>query len=147
MKVIKIFLSSPGDVQSERKIAEELILATAEEYGVPVSVTYSSLLRAEAPGDRAGVDLADTGDSGNLVLCPYFWEYQRFEVDKSYQAQIPNTGDFYLVICILWSRLGTELGPEFKLPDGSRPRSGTEYEIVWALERARQANEIGRAHV
>lgn len=140
MKVIKIFLSSPGDVQSERKIAEELILATAEEFGVPVSVSYSSLLRAETPGDRADPDATD--DSTKLLLCPYFWEYQRFEVDKSYQAQIPNTGDFYLVICILWSRLGTELGPEFTLPDGSRPRSGTEYEIVWALERARQSNGI-----
>jgi hypothetical protein len=147
MKVIKVFVSSPGDVHNERKIADELIRTLAKEFDVPVSVTYSSLLRAEARGDQANVDSIATDDSGNLVLCPYFWEYQRFELDKSYVAQIPNTGDFYLVICILWSRLGTELGPEFKLPDGSCPRSGTEYEIAWALEHARQAKGIPILHV
>jgi len=71
-----------------------------------------------------------------LVLCPYFWEYQRVQPDAGYQGQIPNTAEFDLVICILWSRLGTLLAPTLTMPDGSTPGSGTDYEIGWALDHA-----------
>jgi len=130
MKTIKVFVSSPGDVQAERSIAERLIRAAAEELGVPVSVQYSNLLREQ---DRVeSQTVSGESDSAELILCPYFWEYQRFSPELGYQDQIPNTSDFDLVICILWSRLGTNLHPRFRMPDGSEPRSGTEYEIAWA---------------
>jgi WD40 repeat protein len=130
MKTIKVFVSSPGDVQLERTIADRLIRAIAEELGIPVCVQYSNLLRdsefieSEIP--------AIVPESGELILCPYFWEYQRFSPELGYQDQIPDTSRFDLVICILWSRLGTKLHPRFRMPDGSEPRSGTEYEIAWA---------------
>jgi hypothetical protein len=124
------FVSSPGDVQLERTIADRLIRAIAEELGIPVCVQYSNLLR-----DSELVESAITSiepESGELILCPYFWEYQRFSPELGYQDQIPDTSRFDLVICILWSRLGTKLHPRFRMPDGSEPRSGTEYEIAWA---------------
>src|SRR5262249_10095933 len=53
-----------------------------------------------------------------------------------YQGQIPNTAEFDLVICIVWSRLGTLLAPTLTMPDGNAPGSGTEYEIAWASDHA-----------
>jgi WD40 repeat protein/tetratricopeptide (TPR) repeat protein len=131
MKIIRVFVSSPGDVKAERSIADRLLRSTAEEFGISVSVQYSNLLREE----RAPL-LPDTEPRDNeLVLCPYFWEYQRFSSDIGYQDQIPNPAQFDLVICILWSRLGTKLHPRFRMPDGSEPRSGTEFELEWAKEQ------------
>jgi len=131
MKIIRVFVSSPGDVKAERSIADRLLRSTAEEFGIPVSVQYSNLLREE----RSPL-LPDTKPTDDeLVLCPYFWEYQRFSSDLGYQDQIPNPAQFDLVICILWSRLGTKLHPRFRMPDGSEPRSGTEFELGWAKEQ------------
>ena len=49
MKIIRVFVSSPGDVQAERTIADRVIQLTAEELGIPLSVQYSNLVR-----DRCG---------------------------------------------------------------------------------------------
>ena len=84
---------------------------------------------------------------GPLVLCPYFLEYQRFQSDAGYQGQIPNTAEFDLVICILWSRLGALLAPTLRMPDGSAPGSGTEYEIAWALDHASKNRGVPPLHV
>jgi WD40 repeat protein len=145
MKTIRVFVSSPGDVQAERTIADRLIRMTAEELGIPVSVQYSNLLRDEpllpSPSDSA------EPESGEVILCPYFWEYQRFSPELPYQDQIPNTAQFDLVVCILWSRLGTKLHPRFRMPDGSEPRSGTDYEIAWAQAQRKKTPGIPALHV
>ena len=103
MKTIRVFVSSPGDVRAERTIAERLVRITAEELGIPVSVQYSNLLR-DARLPESPNSSIEPGTS-ELILCPYFWEYQRFSPELGYQDQIPNTAQFDLVICILWSRL------------------------------------------
>ena len=51
-------------------------------------------------------------------------------INEGFQAQIEPTSSFDLVICILWSRLGTPLTG----PDGRAYKSGTEYEIDSALQ-------------
>lgn len=131
MKIIRVFVSSPGDVKAERSIADRLLRSTAEEFGIAVSVQYSNLLREE----RSPLSPDTKATDDEVVLCPYFWEYQRFSSDLGYQDQIPNPAQFDLVICILWSRLGTKLHPRFRMPDGSEPRSGTEFELGWAKEQ------------
>src|SRR5262249_42600023 len=56
MKTIRVFVSSPGDVQAERTIADRLIGSIAEELGIPVSVQYSNLLRdAQCPQTEPGL--------------------------------------------------------------------------------------------
>ncbi|HXM30405.1 MAG TPA: ATP-binding protein, partial [Chthoniobacterales bacterium] len=142
MKTIRVFVSSPGDVQKERNLADRVIRSIAAEFNVSVTVSYSNLLRLAEENIGPKIE-----NHGTLVLCPYFWEYQRFRLDEGYQEQIPNTGEFDLVICILWSRLGTRLAPTFKMPDGSLPRSGTEYEISWALDHAKNHNGVPALHV
>ncbi|MBV8900843.1 MAG: hypothetical protein JOY92_12125, partial [Verrucomicrobia bacterium] len=148
MKTIRVFVSSPGDVQAERTIADRLVRMTAEELGIPVSVQYSNLLRDE-PLVQSSSEASDSAepDSGDVILCPYFWEYQRFSLELPYQDQIPNTAQFDLVICILWSRLGTKLHPRFRMPDGSEPRSGTEYEIAWAQAQRKKTPGVPALHV
>ena len=145
MKTIRVFVSSPGDVRAERTIADRLVRMTAEELGIPVSVQYSNLLRdaqlLESPNSSIEAETSE------LILCPYFWEYQRFSPELGYQDQMPNTAQFDLVICILWSRLGTKLHPRFQMPDGSEPRSGTDFEIAWAMAQRKQTPGIPALHV
>ena len=91
MKAIRIFVSSPGDVRKERKITEKLIRSIGAEFGIVVNVTYSNLLiNSPDIDDKVNVE------EGTLVLCPYFWEYQRFQPDRGYQEQIPSTSKFDL---------------------------------------------------
>ena len=145
MKTIRVFVSSPGDVRAERTIADRVIRMTAEELGIPVSVQYSNLLRdaqlLESPNSSMEPETSE------LILCPYFWEYQRFSPELGYQEQMPNTAQFDLVICILWSRLGTKLHPRFQMPDGSEPRSGTDFEIAWAMAQGKKTPGIPALHV
>ncbi len=145
MKTIRVFVSSPGDVRTERTIADRLIRVTAEELGIPVSVQYSNLLHdAQLPQlPNSSIE----ADNGELILCPYFWEYQRFSPELGYQDQMPNTAQFDLVICILWSRLGTKLHPRFRMPDGSEPQSGTDFEIAWAAAQRKKTPGIPALHV
>jgi hypothetical protein len=65
---------------------------------------------------------------------PYFWEYEPMDSTRDYQENIPLTSDFDLVICILWKRLGSPLSVKHERPDGGRWRSGTEFELVTAVE-------------
>lgn len=99
---LRIFVSSPGDVGQERRIAEKVI-------------------------DRLDAEFGDV-----VVLSPYFWEYEPFVITADYQEQIPPPSTFDIFICILWSRLGSRLSSKYTLPpDHQRPaESGTEYEFV-----------------
>lgn len=105
MKTISIFISSPGDVGRERRSTAEVIQRLQNEF------------------------------AEHALIKPYFWEWEPVDFAKDYQANIPSTADFDIVICLLWSRLGSRLGKEHKLPpDYSRTASsGTEYELLQAL--------------
>lgn len=114
MSAYKIFVSSPGDVGRERHLAEQVICRVAAEF------------------------------QGRVEVQPYFWEYEPMESTRDYQENIPLTSEFDLVICILWKRLGSPLSVKHERPDGGRWRSGTEFELVTAIEskKARGAPDI-----
>ena len=138
MKTIRVFVSSTGDVQKERHVADRVMRSIAAEFNLPVSASYSIFQRLveEDGGLENSAPKTEPGNHSPLVLCPYFLEYQRLQLDAGYQGAIPNTAEFDLVICILWSRLGALLAATLRMPDGSAPGSGTEYEIGWALDHA-----------
>src|SRR6202162_1095711 len=144
IKTIRVFVSSTGDVQKERILAERLIRSIATEFNLPVSASESNFQRL---AEENGESKTEPENQGTLVLCPYFLEYQKFQLDAPYQAQIPNTAEFALVICILWSRLGAPTSPILRMPDGSPPGSGTEYEIAWALDHANKNRGVPPLHV
>ncbi len=114
---VSLFVSSPGDVAHERRVARETIA-------------------------RLNAEFAD-----RMVLDAYFWEYEPFDFSKSFQEQIPNTATFDVVLCLLWSRLGSRLGASQRLPDGSPANSGTEYEITHALTGQKERNGLPELHV
>jgi hypothetical protein len=149
MKTIRVFVSSTGDVQKERHVAERVMRSIAAEFNLPVSDSYSIVQRLaeENDGLENGAPKADPDNHSPLVLCPYFLEHQRSQLDAGYQGAIPNTAEFDLVICILWSRLGSLLAPTLRMPDGSAPGSGTEYEIGWALDHAGKNKGVPRLRV
>jgi WD40 repeat protein/serine/threonine protein kinase len=137
-KTIRVFVSSTGDVQKERHVAERVMRSIAAEFNLPVSASYSIFQRLaeEEEGPENGTPKTEPDNHSRLILCPYFLEHQRLKLDAGYQGAIPNTAEFGLVICILWSRLGTLLDPALRMPDGSAPHSGTDYEIGLALDHA-----------
>src|SRR6516165_4580610 len=133
MKTIRVFVSSTGDVQKERHVAERVMRSVATEFNLPVSDSYSIFQRL---AEENGEPKTEPDDHSPLVLCPYFFEHQRLQLDAGYLGVMPNTAEFDLVICILWSRLGSLLAPTLRMPDGSAPASGTDCEIGRALDHA-----------
>ncbi|MBI4866618.1 MAG: AAA family ATPase [Candidatus Wallbacteria bacterium] len=108
MDVVKVFVSSPGDVPDERAAASEALRRLAEEFADRVEVV------------------------------PIVWEHLPLHAGASFQDQILEPAACDIVICILWKRLGTRLPPDrFQKPDGSAYASGTEFEFLSALDGQR----------
>jgi len=146
MRTIDIFVSSPADVQRESAVAEQLIRSVAWEFNLPINVSYSNPLRGSKEEGEISVEREDFSDDSAVVLCPCFWEYPELEGDD-FPEQIPNPGQYDLVICILWSRLGTALTRKCIMPDSSRPRSATDYEVAWALDQSKRTPGFPGLHV
>jgi tetratricopeptide (TPR) repeat protein len=101
---LRIFISSPGDVGRERETSGRVIARLQAEF------------------------------RGLAQLEPYFWEYEPMMAVKDFQENIPSTAEFDIVVCILWSRLGSRLHSKHQKPDGTPYESGTEFELVTATE-------------
>lgn len=100
MRVLRVFVSSPGDVEAERLIARRVI-------------------------ERVG-----TWFQGRAVLQPVLWEDAPLRATASFQAGIDEMSpveDLDVVVFILWSRLGTPLG--LPAAPGQTPPTGTEWEF------------------
>ncbi|MBG7607808.1 MAG: hypothetical protein IZT59_07265 [Verrucomicrobia bacterium] len=106
MQTLRIFVSSPADVSFERARAKQVV-------------------------EKLGIEFA-----GRVKLEPYFWEYEPMRATDrfNWKDNIPLTSEFDIVVCILWSRLGSLLGDTFLRADGSRYPSGTVYEMEVARE-------------
>ena len=146
MRRIDIFISFPTDVQVERSVAERLIRSVAAEFCVPVSVSYSNWLRRQKQEDEITAQRGSPQEESTL-LCPCFWEYQDLKAEQEYREHVPNTGHYDLVICILWSRLGSKLAPTLFMPDGSQPGSATDYEVAWVLDHSRRTPGFPTLHI
>ncbi|NBC32037.1 MAG: AAA family ATPase [Alphaproteobacteria bacterium] len=117
MREVRIFISSPGDAQTERKRIERVI-------------------------ERLNGELDD--DSRLQALR---WEKSFYTADRSFQPQIPEACQCDIVIAVLRHRLGTPLPDEFpRMPNGERYPSGTAYEVLSAIE-ASKAKEFPDVYV
>ncbi|MBV8413821.1 MAG: protein kinase [Verrucomicrobia bacterium] len=144
MKTIRVFVSSTGDVQKERNLADRVLRSVAVQFNVAVRDSHLDFQRLaeEDRGLEPGGPKTEQDDGSSLILCPYFSEYQRVPLETSYQGRVPNSAEFDLVIYIIWSRLKAQPAPAIKMPDGSLASSGTEYEIAWALDHANKNNGV-----
>lgn len=108
MREIRCFISSPGDVGQERLLAVRVI-------------------------ERLELEFRQ-----RLQLKPIIWEHEPLRASDHFQSQIVPPAETDIVICILWSRLGTRLPADFRRADGTLYESGTEWEFENAIEAFRQ---------
>ncbi|MEJ0035623.1 MAG: tetratricopeptide repeat protein [Gammaproteobacteria bacterium] len=111
LKTLRIFISSPGDVAQERLIARRVI-------------------------GRLDSQLGDT-----LSLEAVYWENHPLLATASFQEQLPTPSQTDIVLCVLWTRLGTPLPGSMKRADGSGYASGTEFEFEDAIEAHRRGGK------
>ena len=112
--VIKVFLSSPGDVADERGLAlRTLGQLNRERYFTEKGVRFEAVAW-DGPGVEVPMLATKTA---------------QLSVDQT----IGKPSDCNIVVVILWSRIGTPLPDEYRKPDGGPYRSGTEYEFLDAV--------------
>jgi len=114
--VVRIFLSSPGDVADERKIARELIEGELQK------VSYPHLKLEVIAWDDPAARIPMLAN-----------EPPQESVNNSRPR--PSTCD--IVIVILWARMGTPLPETIRKPDGEPYLSGTEWEYLDAIKSPR----------
>src|SRR5262245_30407550 len=107
-RTIRVFISSPGDVGQERLIAARVLERLQGEF------------------------------AGAVELEPVLWEHEPLRASAHFQEQIVPPSETDIVLCILWSRLGTRLPDQFRREDGSSYASGTEWEFEDALKSFRE---------
>lgn len=117
MKKLRVFISSPGDVQIERNIARNVIKE--------LNSLYAQHLKIE-------------------VL---MWEDFPLSADATFQEGINyflTNEHIDLAVFILWSRLGTPLSVKFRKEDGSPYKSGTEYEFDLMMKLHKECGHPSR---
>lgn len=111
---MKIFISSPGNLQPERRIAFRVLNELGRQY---------------EKIEEFDVFLSDFFPSAGIPV--------------PIQAQLPSPQEYDLFVCIYWWKMGTPLPDHFETdsgrievigPNGERNLTGTEYEYAWALE-------------
>jgi WD40 repeat protein len=112
MNVVRIFISSPGDVAEERDRARQVIESLRRRY------------------------------AQHFYLKPVLWEDLPLQPDTSFQPGIDllisREHGVDIAVFILWSRLGSPPEMVIRKADGTEYRSGTERELDLMLEARKQ---------
>jgi len=113
----RIFISSPGDVNDERRRAALVIGRLKREFASFFDIT------------------------------PVLWEYEPMLSSGHFQDIIDPPADADILVLILWSRLGTPLPErtatrEYRGIDGRAPVTGTEWEFESALAARQQRSGV-----
>jgi hypothetical protein len=104
--IYRLFVSSPGDVATERA-------------------------RAEAAVEKLNVEFKDRARFDAI-----FWEDHFYSAHETFQKQISEAADCDLVLAIFRARLGSPLPDGFPtLPGGEPYPSGTAYEVLSAIAK------------
>lgn len=109
---IRVFVSSPSDVEDERKIVERVVVRL------------------------------DGIWKGHVRLDANLWEHDHYEAVRSFQESIGEMAAFDIVIGIVWKKLGSPLPPDrFRREDGSSYESGTVFELESAIACGKERGE------
>ena len=109
-KVLRLFVSSPGDVPDERRRVDLV------------------------------VERLNTEFEGRVRIESIRWETAYYSAHDSFQGQIPEAADCDVVIAVFRARLGTKLPAGFPaMPSGEPYPSGTAYEVLSAIDARKRA--------
>ena len=113
MPTLRIFVSSPKDVNSERTVARRVIERLAVEYAY------------------------------HFQIEPVMSELEPMVATQTPQASITPPSETDIVVVLLWARLGTRLPRDgrFTIEGMDQPPTGTEWEFYDAL-RAHQSKGL-----
>jgi formylglycine-generating enzyme required for sulfatase activity len=114
MQLVRIFLSSPGDVAEERTLARELIDSELPKFPHFREKIKFELIAWDDPAAQIPMLATETPQ-------------------KSVNAARPRPATCDIVIVILWSRMGTPLPDSMRKPNGEPYLSGTEWEYEDAV--------------
>ncbi|MBJ6609067.1 MAG: SUMF1/EgtB/PvdO family nonheme iron enzyme [Candidatus Thiothrix moscowensis] len=119
LKLVRVFLASPGDVAEERKIAADLL----------DTLQNSPLWREKLKFETVIWERPGSGAPMLAHLAP----------QQAIAEGRPKPSECDIVIVIFWSRMGTPLPADFALKaDGSQYQSGSEWEFWDAVNVAKQ---------
>ena len=107
-KPIRVLVCSPHDVIQERTIALRVLNRLRQTF------------------------------AGYGTIEPILWEYEPLLATQPFQPQIARPSDTDITVIILWSRLGTPLSADITRKDGSRYKSGVEFELEDAIAGYRE---------
>lgn len=104
MRNVRIFVSSPGDVDHERRRVDRVVERLNGEF------------------------------AGTVRLKTIRWETDFYRAHATFQAQIPEAAECEIVIAIFRHRIGSELPADFARMEDDRPYpSGSAYEVLSAI--------------
>jgi len=116
---LRVFVASPGDVGEERVIAREILS----------QLPYDPLIDWKVAFEVVAWDQPRAGPPMLATMTP----------QAAISAGLPKPSTCDIVVVILWSRMGTPLPTEYRKPDGTPYRSGTEWEYLDAFAEAQRS--------
>lgn len=117
VRQLRIFLSSPGDVAEERKIARHLVKDVFSVHPFIRGRASFDIVSWDDEAARPGMDASSNPQ-------------------EAINERLPKPSECDIVIVILWSRMGTPISAEYRKADGSPYESGTEWEYEDAVSGA-----------
>ena len=119
LRVIRVFLSSPGDVTDERTQARRLLKEV---------LSYTPGLRGKVTFDVVSWD----DPAAQIAMLA------NQTPQASVNRALPRPAECDIVVVILWSRMGTPLPDNVRKPNGGLYLSGTEWEYEDAVQSLRK---------
>jgi len=117
-KTFRLFVSSPGDVEAERR-------------------------RVDTVAQRLNAEFEEVA-SFEVIR----WETSYYSAHDTFQKQIPEAAACDLVVAIFRARLGTQLPADFhKDPSGQVYPSGSAYEVLSAIEARKSGGDLPDVYV
>jgi tetratricopeptide (TPR) repeat protein len=117
-QILRLFVSSPGDVADERRRVEIVVERLNAEF------------------------------KGRVRIEAVRWETEYYSAHDTFQKQIPEASGCDVVVAIFRARLGTELPADFpRLPTGEPYPSGTAYEVLSAIEARKARHDLPDIYV
>jgi len=149
METVRIHISTGGDTQKERNLADRLMRSIGAELGLPISDSQLKPQRLAEHFSNSDNDETEIPERPHspLILCPHFEESHKLQSETAYPTPSKQLAEFDLVICIVWTRLGTLLSSLSRTSNGWIPTPNIGFEPSLALNDSEKRRREPLLHV